>query len=148
MGKLLNIQLSQLPIYIESTWLVSGKLSSYGYEAPEFEKGSYTFKSDIYSFGVVLLELLTGRNHTTVFYFQNFLLCPISSSLLSSLASIDWKSFGLNVKSSAIDEDGDAVLEWENLPPLSSSGKSNTSIGSKVEFGVQISKVSKIRWLS
>ncbi|KAK9127036.1 hypothetical protein Syun_015833 [Stephania yunnanensis] len=53
-----------------------------------------------------------------VFYFQNFLLCPISSSLLSSLASIDWKSFGLNVKSSAIDEDGDAVLEWENLPPL------------------------------
>ncbi|KAK9143016.1 hypothetical protein Syun_012416 [Stephania yunnanensis] len=36
----------------------------------------------------------------------------------SSQASIDWKSFGLNVKSSAIDEDGDAVLEWENLPPL------------------------------
>ncbi|KAK9151519.1 hypothetical protein Syun_009828 [Stephania yunnanensis] len=29
----------------------------------------------------------------------------------SSLASIDWKSLGLNVKSSAIDEDGDAVLE-------------------------------------
>ncbi|KAK9151735.1 hypothetical protein Syun_010044 [Stephania yunnanensis] len=53
-----------------------------------------------------------------VFYFQNFLLCLISSSLLSSLASIDWKSFGLNVKSSAIDEDGNAVLEWENLPPL------------------------------
>ncbi|KAK9106687.1 hypothetical protein Syun_022698 [Stephania yunnanensis] len=53
-----------------------------------------------------------------VFYFQNFLLCPISSSLLSSLASIEWKSFGLNVKSSAIDENGDAVLEWENLPPL------------------------------
>ncbi|KAK9133400.1 hypothetical protein Scep_012928 [Stephania cephalantha] len=49
---------------------------------------------------------------------KNFLLCPISSSLLASAASIDWKSFGLNVKSSAIDEDGDAVLEWENLPPL------------------------------
>ncbi|KAK9160681.1 hypothetical protein Syun_007022 [Stephania yunnanensis] len=58
------------------------------------------------------------RGNAEVFYFQNFLLCPISSSLLSSLASIDWKSFGLNVKSSAIDEDGDAVLEWENLPPL------------------------------
>ncbi|KAK9151530.1 hypothetical protein Syun_009839 [Stephania yunnanensis] len=53
-----------------------------------------------------------------VFYFHNFLLSPISSSLLDSLASIVWKSFGLNVKSSAIDEDGDTVLEWENLPPL------------------------------
>ncbi|KAK9083433.1 hypothetical protein Scep_029904 [Stephania cephalantha] len=58
-----------------------------------------------------------------VFYFQNFLLCPISSSLLSSLANIDCKSFGLNVKSSAIDEDGDAVLEWENLPPLNGGPK-------------------------
>ncbi|KAK9107470.1 hypothetical protein Syun_023481 [Stephania yunnanensis] len=45
-----------------------------------------------------------------VFSFQNFLLCPISSSLLSSLPSIDRKSFGLNVKSSAIDEDGDAKV--------------------------------------
>ncbi|KAK9161034.1 hypothetical protein Syun_007375 [Stephania yunnanensis] len=74
--------------------------------------------------GVVSPEVKKSelRSHsqvtTHVFYFQNFLLCPISSSLLSSLASIDWKSFGLNVKSSAIDEDGDAVLEWEILPPL------------------------------
>lgn len=34
----------------------------FSYEAPEFnESGSYTDRSDVYSFVVVMLELLTGR---------------------------------------------------------------------------------------
>lgn len=41
---------------------LSGRLlTAYGYSAPEFESGSYTQQSDVFSFGVVMLELLTGR---------------------------------------------------------------------------------------
>ncbi|KAF7840244.1 protein STRUBBELIG-RECEPTOR FAMILY 3-like [Senna tora] len=41
---------------------LSGRLlTAHGYSAPEFESGSYTQQSDVFSFGVVLLELLTGR---------------------------------------------------------------------------------------
>ncbi|XWS12708.1 hypothetical protein CRYUN_Cryun37aG0113400 [Craigia yunnanensis] len=34
---------------------------SYGYAAPEIEFGNYTCQSDVYSLGIVMLELLTGR---------------------------------------------------------------------------------------
>ncbi|EFH62570.1 hypothetical protein ARALYDRAFT_480928, partial [Arabidopsis lyrata subsp. lyrata] len=41
---------------------LSGQLlAAYRYGAPEFEYGIYTMKCDVYSFRVVMLELLTGR---------------------------------------------------------------------------------------
>ncbi|KAK9276768.1 hypothetical protein L1049_006304 [Liquidambar formosana] len=53
---------------------------------------------------------------TEVLYFNDFSPCLISQSSLNALTSIDWKSYGLTLKS-AIDQDGHALLEWEHLPP-------------------------------
>ncbi|GAB2301154.1 hypothetical protein Dimus_035187 [Dionaea muscipula] len=39
----------------------ASQLVGTGYDAPELELGSYTQQSDAFSFGVVMLELLTGR---------------------------------------------------------------------------------------
>ncbi|KAI9198794.1 hypothetical protein LWI28_022238 [Acer negundo] len=45
-----------------STSELSGRLlTAHGYSAPEFESGNYTCQSDVYSLGVVMLEILTGR---------------------------------------------------------------------------------------
>ncbi|KAL8525993.1 hypothetical protein ACS0TY_015278 [Phlomoides rotata] len=60
---------------------------------------------------------LHGRR-TEVLHFQDFSPCPIPQPSLEALTSIEWKSYGLVLKSVG-DQDGVTLLEWENLPPRS-----------------------------
>ncbi|PIN24132.1 hypothetical protein CDL12_03125 [Handroanthus impetiginosus] len=58
---------------------------------------------------------LYGRR-TEVLYFRDLLPCSISQSSLDALIGIEWKNYGLLLKSVG-DQDGVTLLEWENLPP-------------------------------
>ncbi|KAJ0038257.1 hypothetical protein Pint_22954 [Pistacia integerrima] len=53
---------------------------------------------------------------TEVLYFEDFSPCSIYQSSLSALTTIDWKSYGLVLRR-AVDQGGNVMLEWENLPP-------------------------------
>ncbi|KAL7149654.1 hypothetical protein ABFS83_05G055300 [Erythranthe nasuta] len=55
---------------------------------------------------------------TEVLYFRDFSPCSMSQASLDALISIEWKKFGLVLKSVG-EQDGVTLLEWENLPPRS-----------------------------
>ncbi|GAV63483.1 Pkinase domain-containing protein [Cephalotus follicularis] len=60
--KLSDFGLAKLGPVGENTHVSTRVMGTYGYCAPEYAmSGKLTVKSDIYSFGVVLLELITGR---------------------------------------------------------------------------------------
>nr|CAB3468963.1 unnamed protein product [Digitaria exilis] len=52
---------------------------------------------------------------TQVLYFEDFVPCPISQSSFDVLVSIDWQSYGFKLKGGYIDDEGNAVLEWDNI---------------------------------
>ncbi|WVZ10525.1 hypothetical protein V8G54_015055 [Vigna mungo] len=54
-------------------------------------------------------------NRTEVLYFKDFSPCTISRSSMKALQSIDWKTYGLNLRGT-VEQDGVTLLEWENLP--------------------------------
>ncbi|XP_042006250.1 probable serine/threonine-protein kinase PBL21 isoform X1 [Salvia splendens] len=61
-AKLSDFGLAKLGPVGENTHVSTRVMGTYGYCAPEYAmSGKLTLKSDIYSFGVVLLELITGR---------------------------------------------------------------------------------------
>ncbi|KAL9395216.1 hypothetical protein Peur_014501 [Populus x canadensis] len=60
--KLSDFGIAKLGPVGENTHVSTRVMGTYGYCAPEYAmSGKLTLKSDIYSFGVVLLELITGR---------------------------------------------------------------------------------------
>lgn len=71
----------------DKTHVSTRVMGTYGYCAPDYAMtGQLTFKSDIYSFGVVLLEIITGRkaiektkssSEEYLVTWVNFLLFPI-----------------------------------------------------------------------
>nr|XP_016464688.1 PREDICTED: uncharacterized protein LOC107787609 isoform X1 [Nicotiana tabacum] len=52
---------------------------------------------------------------TEILYFKDFVPCSIAQSSVDAFTSINWKSYGLALRSIA-DHDGCVMLEWENLP--------------------------------
>ncbi|XP_071729142.1 probable serine/threonine-protein kinase PBL21 [Rutidosis leptorrhynchoides] len=60
--KLSDFGLAKLGPVGENTHVSTRVMGTYGYCAPEYAmSGKLTLKSDIYSFGVILMELITGR---------------------------------------------------------------------------------------
>ncbi|XP_028780983.1 probable serine/threonine-protein kinase PBL25 [Neltuma alba] len=61
-AKLSDFGLAKLGPMGDKSHVSSRVMGTYGYCAPEYQRtGQLTVKSDIYSFGVVLLELITGK---------------------------------------------------------------------------------------
>ncbi|KAM3192855.1 hypothetical protein ACQJBY_069812 [Aegilops geniculata] len=58
---------------------------------------------------------MVNCSSSQVLHFQDFVPCPISQSSFNVLMSMDWQSFGFKLKGGFMDDEGNAVLEWDNL---------------------------------
>ncbi|XP_066378670.1 type 2 DNA topoisomerase 6 subunit B-like isoform X1 [Miscanthus floridulus] len=52
---------------------------------------------------------------TQVLYFEDFVPCQISQSSFDVLMSTDWQSYGFKLKGGLMGDEGNAVLEWDNM---------------------------------
>lgn len=58
---------------------------------------------------------MVNCSSTQVLHFEDLIPCPISQSSFNVLMSIDWQSYGFKLKGGFMDDEGNAVLEWDNL---------------------------------
>ncbi|KAJ9566163.1 hypothetical protein OSB04_002129 [Centaurea solstitialis] len=93
-AKIADFGMARLFTVEETQANTSRIVGTYGYMAPEYAlHGQFSVKSDVFSFGVLVLEIVTGRkNHT----FQN-------GMMVEDLLSHAWKSWRDGTISSIID---------------------------------------------
>ncbi|KAL6603282.1 hypothetical protein ACP70R_043643 [Stipagrostis hirtigluma subsp. patula] len=58
---------------------------------------------------------MVNCSSTQVLHFEEFVPSTISQSSLDVLTSIDWQSYGFKLKGGHINDEGHAVLEWDNM---------------------------------
>ncbi|BAF21788.1 Os07g0537400, partial [Oryza sativa Japonica Group] len=64
--------------------VTSRVVGTYGYMAPEYAmRGHYSVKSDVFSFGILMIEIVTGRRSSGSYSFDQ------SYDLLSRMGALD-----------------------------------------------------------
>ncbi|CAM0909797.1 unnamed protein product [Alopecurus aequalis] len=58
---------------------------------------------------------MVNCSSSQVLHFEDFIPCPISQSSFNVLMSMDWQRYGFKLKGGFMDDEGNAVLEWDNL---------------------------------
>ncbi|AQK67012.1 Type 2 DNA topoisomerase 6 subunit B-like [Zea mays] len=58
---------------------------------------------------------MANCSSTQVLYFEDFVPCQILQSSFDVLMSTDWQSYGFKLKGGLMGDDGNAVLEWDNM---------------------------------
>ncbi|CAL4992019.1 unnamed protein product [Urochloa decumbens] len=79
---------------------------TYGYMAPEYAlRGKYSIKSDIYSFGVLVLEIITGRRNSDSYY----------SDQAVDLPSLIWEHWTMKTITDMIDPCLRSDSSWDEI---------------------------------
>ncbi|XP_028772724.1 cysteine-rich receptor-like protein kinase 10 [Neltuma alba] len=69
-------------------------VGTYGYMAPEYAmRGQFSIKSDVFSFGVLILEIICGKKNNSIFHEENIL----------NLLSFVWKNWREGTTSNIVD---------------------------------------------
>ncbi|XP_052182789.1 cysteine-rich receptor-like protein kinase 44 isoform X1 [Diospyros lotus] len=92
--KISDFGMARLFVTDETQGSTNRIVGTYGYMAPEYAMhGNFSIKSDIFSFGVLILEIVTGKKNTS---FQN-------DENLEDLLSYVWKAWKEGTASNLID---------------------------------------------